>query len=248
MYSNIIGSTVDTLFIQSNMTCSCNTISDRKCSNKHKFMYQFSDATLMLSCGLLGHRKQLLKKCCNGIKANLYRYNYSYHEYDDFMKCVYTTIAVNIDNDCDVEYPMIDSKVKIGVIKKTLIDEIALEKEKEAQTRANITEICNMLEKLNEKLSLHKSAQNEMSKTLSYIKTHTVYQPSSLEPGKSNTLCPICHEDIDDSNSGKLYECSHAFHNDCIKEWFKNKDNISCPCCRKECEIDNYFIFSKQKN
>jgi hypothetical protein len=134
----------------------------------------------------------------------------------------------------------------MSTLKQTLKKQINSENKNEMETREHIRNLLWLLEGFNKKLSLHKSSQNEMAKTLSYIQTHTNYKPSTSKISNVDDVCSICQEELNEENCGKLYECSHSFHADCIKQWFLTKENISCPCCRKECDYDKYFVFSKR--
>lgn len=44
--------------------------------------------------------------------------------------------------------------------------------------------------------------------------------------------CTICGDNIDVQEKHTL-ECEHAFHTNCIVEWFR-RGNMSCPLCRSE--------------
>tara|TARA_Y100000591_G_C21851812_1_gene712201 strand:- start:2796 stop:3206 length:411 start_codon:yes stop_codon:yes gene_type:complete len=50
--------------------------------------------------------------------------------------------------------------------------------------------------------------------------------------------CPICYEEMDESNS-IITDCNHKYHKDCLQTWAK--DHNSCPICRKKL-IDSYII------
>ncbi|GAC99636.1 zinc finger containing protein [Pseudozyma hubeiensis SY62] len=52
-------------------------------------------------------------------------------------------------------------------------------------------------------------------------------------PTARDTMCPICREDYLDSDMlMSINKCSHAFHADCIKTWFKAAK--TCPLCRAD--------------
>lgn len=55
--------------------------------------------------------------------------------------------------------------------------------------------------------------------------------------------CSICWENVPSTNSSKhkRLNCGHAFHFDCILQWFKTSDE--CPVCRKNCSKDSIIIF-----
>ena len=245
MYSNILGETIRHSIKNEHSDCSCRTVTNNVCSHNHKFLYQLSNMDdLLLCCGVVGHRRQIMNKCKDGVVANVYRYMYSESDYEGTKTSLYTTVAVAVDNTCDAEYPMFISSLKLSTLKESLRNNILSENEKEITVKNNVRDMYTLLDELNKQLYLHKTAQNEMKKTLSYIKTHTHYKPISIL-NKVNDVCSICQEEMYKGDSGRLYECSHYYHNKCIEEWFRDKEIISCPCCRQNCDIDNYFIFKK---
>ena len=58
--------------------------------------------------------------------------------------------------------------------------------------------------------------------------------------------CSICFEQVPSTNSAKTkrLSCGHAFHIDCILNWFVNSD--ICPICRKS-QTKDLFISFKNK-
>jgi Ring finger domain len=44
------------------------------------------------------------------------------------------------------------------------------------------------------------------------------------------TECCICISNIEKNSQIAELKCSHQFHTDCIKRWFRQ--SINCPCCR----------------
>jgi hypothetical protein len=46
--------------------------------------------------------------------------------------------------------------------------------------------------------------------------------------------CSICLSEFEKESKVLLINCSHFFHNECIKEWSMYKQN--CPICRKKIE------------
>jgi hypothetical protein len=55
--------------------------------------------------------------------------------------------------------------------------------------------------------------------------------------------CAICFEKVPSTNSAKnkRLHCGHAFHLDCILQWFKESDE--CPICRKKQTSDSIIKF-----
>lgn len=54
-----------------------------------------------------------------------------------------------------------------------------------------------------------------------------VFDEVVLDPPRN---CAICLEDI--GTGSRLKNCKHVYHTECIREWFKKKQN--CPVCRCE--------------
>ena len=46
--------------------------------------------------------------------------------------------------------------------------------------------------------------------------------------------CSICMDEYEPTSSMTITACNHSFHKDCIKEWSKYIENLSCPNCRHE--------------
>lgn len=72
----------------------------------------------------------------------------------------------------------------------------------------------------------------EVSQDLTDIKVdnYIIYKVNSNEDIKE---CPICLENIEDTNILK-FNCLHSFHEECIKEWWeKNKGDRFCLICNQ---------------
>lgn len=50
-----------------------------------------------------------------------------------------------------------------------------------------------------------------------------------------NRECPICRTSIENNKPVLIGACGHAFHHDCLNNWFKqvNTPNKKCPVCNK---------------
>lgn len=51
-------------------------------------------------------------------------------------------------------------------------------------------------------------------------------------------ICCICHEFMDNINSGSLIKCNHIFHVHCLQKLVNSKI-YTCPLCRCEIEVEN---------
>lgn len=52
-----------------------------------------------------------------------------------------------------------------------------------------------------------------------------------------NTQCPICYIEYSENNESdicQLIQCTHIYHRDCIKKWYIQSNQYSCPTCRSE--------------
>ena len=63
--------------------------------------------------------------------------------------------------------------------------------------------------------------------TESYGTLKETLSSSILDPS-----CTICLEPMD--SNILVLECGHPFHQGCITDWFKNKEEKTCPICRDE--------------
>ena len=55
---------------------------------------------------------------------------------------------------------------------------------------------------------------------------------SSQRSSNGNPLCPICLEEVLDSdNNRKVLHCTHTFHANCINRWLTTRNQ--CPVCRR---------------
>ena len=54
----------------------------------------------------------------------------------------------------------------------------------------------------------------------------------SQRSSNGNPLCPICLEEVIDSdNNKKVLHCNHVFHKNCIDRWLRTRSQ--CPVCRR---------------
>ena len=54
------------------------------------------------------------------------------------------------------------------------------------------------------------------------------------EVAEEDFPCTICYEDIVAGEVIRRLRCGHSFHGECVDKWMDlNRDNLSCPVCRK---------------
>ena len=54
-----------------------------------------------------------------------------------------------------------------------------------------------------------------------------------MTDGDIDEICPICHDNYDETNHQTKLECDHNFHTTCIIKWFRTPTNEgACPMCR----------------
>ena len=52
------------------------------------------------------------------------------------------------------------------------------------------------------------------------------------DPTFFENQCSVCLDNISKEECYTVSECGHKFHKECMKEWVKSTENISCPLCR----------------
>jgi len=56
----------------------------------------------------------------------------------------------------------------------------------------------------------------------------------SKEEQPEDDKCGICLETMKDKEACGLSICSHRFHSVCFHEWYRCRNNKTCPLCRKK--------------
>lgn len=72
---------------------------------------------------------------------------------------------------------------------------------------------------------------------IKYVNFYPIKHHYSYYFDKVNDECPICFE----KKVVLKLNCNHLICNDCLNKW-----KSSCPCCRKDLNIPNYFINNKE--
>ena len=84
-------------------------------------------------------------------------------------------------------------------------------------------------EVMEESLQEHSSLQR--SNTIINIEKQKYKDLDNLKK-ENNKDCSVCITDFEDEDDVSITTCGHIFHNSCIVEWGKYKQE--CPNCRKE--------------
>ena len=62
-----------------------------------------------------------------------------------------------------------------------------------------------------------------------------IERPVTTVPKTNYELdCVICYN-TEDENYVTTLSCTHSFHTECLRDWFKK--TIACPCCRKPADM-----------
>ena len=68
-----------------------------------------------------------------------------------------------------------------------------------------------------------------------------VYQTNEFVEEFIEDICCICLESINDKVNYKLICCKNYIHIECVNQYIDNKNNKTCPLCRKNIEMLNYI-------
>jgi hypothetical protein len=229
--------------------CSCLTVTKKACKSAHAMRYDLSNGKVFLVCNVSKHRKQAVEQCKDGVTATVSKVIYKYKDGTNW-KYEYKVVATDVTDQHDWDCPLVNNSINPRETKK----QIAV-KQKDNQTI--IKETRDVIACLQNYINTHRRTllqcsrmDMELNNALRHMRANTIYKPGVAWTKKiKEDTCAICHEKLANVNSMKLYECSHAFHNVCIKSWFdSNKGNKTCPCCRVPCDMDKYYIYSRYKN
>eukprot|EP01138_Halocafeteria_seosinensis_P000711 gb/GECG01000728.1/.p1 GENE.gb/GECG01000728.1/~~gb/GECG01000728.1/.p1 ORF type:complete len:569 (+),score=47.89 gb/GECG01000728.1/:1-1707(+) len=88
-----------------------------------------------------------------------------------------------------------------------------------SQANSNFRASQELRKRIQRALQVRKSFEENLSRV-------------NKEDLKENNSCPICIDEMNESNSRKLH-CGHIFHMDCIQRWLCTKESTrKCPVCR----------------
>lgn len=239
-----LGQTFDFSLSNADTFCSCFTKNNTRCQNKHKTLFKLSNNTMFTTCSIQAHKKHIMHTfLLNGVTANVFRLIRNHEINQDMHLCTYTVCGVAVDNTCSSEYPVIKPFETISLLKQSITSSIHEFDNELTGCRSEIDNLKKYLQQLMKEMKDLQTGRFELSKALNYVRMNAVFKPPNNTPGEHNVICCICYELMCNSDAGSLYECNHAFHFNCIQKWFGKKDVLTCPCCRANCNQDNYFIF-----
>ena len=229
------------------MNCSCLTKNGDRCTNQHKFLYKFSNGEIMKSCGIKRHKKYIHDTYTYDKKLSYDLYRVYQEDYiitiEEITNLKYIVMGVNVDHTFHYNNPLVKLNTPLSEIKEDLEYNLESNKDDIAYLEDDIESLRRKISELNRQMLIRKSESEEIRLAMIFVNTNTVYKPSIIE-NDDNESCSICCCEMTKETSGRLYECSHVFHHDCIKKWFLHKDSLTCPICRTECNHDIYFVLN----
>lgn len=234
------------------MTCSCIMKNKQRCSNKHTLLYHLNTNDIILSCNISSHKKNAFSNINNNIKANIYKLHYftESNTIENNFIGSYIVYGCNVNENCNFEHPVIDNKKQtVSRLKNDIQSKITSFNDMILEFQQNKDSLNRYLQTIHKEIQIASFSKAECEKALLYIDINSKFVVSKrnilIEPNNTDILCAICQENITKETSCQLYECSHTFHSHCIQKWFEKKQHINCPCCRADCNHDNYFIFKQ---
>lgn len=234
-------------FPKSDTYCQCDTNRYKKCKNKHKFKFNFSNGEELYTCGFWNHKHRAFKKCVDNITVTISKLVYTFDRDLDYITNEYKIISTNANKYNDYDCPLVSNCIPPNTMNNILVHSINHNKTSENNVRKTILSLKKLLQEEEYNLAKYLRIDHEYKNALYHMRLYTKYTHSNKNIVDITDICPICHDNLNPTNSSILYECNHAFHNDCIKKWFQNKELINCPCCRKICDVKKYFIYSRYK-
>ena len=226
--------------------CSCITKNDENCCNTHKFLYVFfTENKLVRCCGIKAHKKKIYNTMIKGkdVKYNLYKIErFNYHiAPEDSISSVYSCIGVNVDDKFHYNNPLVQLSKSVNEIKTNLNDKIDENNKTISTLKDDIVSLRTAISTMSCEIYRRRMESAELEKAIDFTNHNTVYKPSNIKCKEKEESCSICCNIMEPKDASHLYECSHVFHNECIKKWFKGKNKLTCPMCRADCNVDNYF-------
>ena len=247
-----IGDVVTLKYMSSSyMTCSCDAMSTGKhCKSKHKYYYLGSNGEQKIVCGRLNHRRMVTNALLkSGGTATIFERVSQNEVSDGSVRVVYKAVGTNVTIANDVMCPLVLNNVDPPQMRQCLHKKISDIENDIASINESIKTVHSDIKRARTDLTKFQYVRREIDASLGYMRTNTSFAPkeSVKDHNLSDDKCAICLDSMERSDSCRLYECSHSFHKDCIKSWFGNKDTITCPCCRKNCDVDRYFVYNKYR-
>jgi hypothetical protein len=213
-------------------------------------MYHLSTNEIILSCNISSHKKLAFSNIKNNIKANIYKlYDVTHSNLtENIFTSSYIVYGYDVNENCNFEHPVIENKTNtVSRLKNDVQLKITSFNDTILEFQQNKESLNRYLQTINKEIQIASFSRAECERALLYIDVNSEFVVSKrnmlIEP--NTDLCSICQEDMTKETSCQLYECSHTFHSNCIKKWFEKKQHITCPCCRANCNHDNYFVFKQ---
>lgn len=232
------------------MICQCvGTSTGKKCKSRHKYYYLGSDGERKIVCGRLRHRHDVSNTLLQNDNTVTLFERVSQHEVSDgSIRVVYKAIGTSITKANDMICPLVLNNIEPRKMRDTLNNKISSMENHILGIKQNIDNVYSDIKGCRTDLTKFQYVRREIEHALLYMRTHTCFMPdSNIDEQHIQNNCSVCLESMGMNDSCRLYECNHSFHKDCIRIWFGNKNNITCPNCRAVCDVDRYFKYNKYK-
>ena len=226
-------------------TCECylqhpRADGSRNCLNRVRFCFNLSTGVRHFTCGFDNHKRFGLLECTNGVTAEVaHRANPNHR--------AFVVTHVNVSRDSDMSSPV--GGIATPLEQLRVFDQAIQDLNEERQiavegrdiARAERETLYNYIVAQSLIVSRTKIKINDLNKIKETIRQRLTFRlPWCPDTNKQDTVCSICYvADMNPQNSGHLLQCQHHFHTECIQTWFKKRP--SCPICRDECNITNYY-------
>lgn len=233
------------------MICQCvGSSTGKKCKSRHKYYYLGSGGERKIVCGRLSHRHDVTNTLLqNDNTATLFE-RVSQHEVSDgSIRVVYKAIGINITKANDMICPLVLNNIEPQNMRANLNNKISVMQNNIVDIKEKIDKVYSDIKGARTDLTKFQYVRREIEHALLYMRAHTSFMPdNNIDEQHIRDKCAICLDSMSMNDSCRLYECNHSFHKDCIRIWFGNKNNITCPNCRAKCDVDRYFKYNKYKN
>lgn len=209
------------------------------CKNGVRYCFSLSNGTCRFTCGLVNHKRSGYQDCVDGVVAEV-------------LVCTgrnrFVVSHLEVTRESGMGNPMASLGTpteQIQYFQETiahLARERSVADESRELARTERENLYNYMLSQSRIINTTNLRINALNRLKDDLRKHMTFRlPWCDDVEKQDALCAICHvADMSQENSGHLRQCSHQFHHKCIETWFKNRR--TCPICREDCNVDNYYV------